>query len=147
VFYSNGNVSDLLGNTTRSTRRVGGFDTYSPSAQSYLFPMKTGNSWSLKLTQVTTDGEGRKRTTDVKVKLRVVGEEEVEPVAGKMRAMRVERVAEWKQRGSDSAGVRTQTFWYSGPVKRWVRMEDKNVTSAGKILQHEVWDLVGYKVQ
>jgi hypothetical protein len=77
----------------------------------------------------------------------VIGEEEVEVPAGKMRAMRVERVANWKERGSDNGGVRTQTYWYSGQVKRVVRLEDKNVTLKGKTLLHERHELASHTVR
>jgi hypothetical protein len=147
VFYSNGNISDLVGNTTRSNRRDGGFETFNPSAQSYLFPMRVGNSWDLKYIQHITEAAGKERTHDVAVKLRVVGEEEVDLPGGRVKAMRVERVAQWKQRNSESSGTRAQTFWYSGPVKRWVRMEDRSTLASGKIILHELWELVSYEVK
>jgi uncharacterized caspase-like protein len=147
VHYSNGNVSDLLGNNTRIKRADGTIESFTPSTHFYLFPMKPGNKWDLDSVQVITDAAGRKRTLDVQVRLTVVGEEEVEVKAGRMRAMRVERVARWKQRDSENAGVRTGTFWYNGAVKRWVRLEEKNVTSKGKTTVHEQVELASFEVQ
>jgi hypothetical protein len=87
------------------------------------------------------------RVVDSQVKLTVIGEEEIEVPAGKMRAMKVERVANWKQRDSENGGVRTQVYWYNGAVKRVVLMEDKNVTFKGKTLLHERHALTSYASQ
>ena len=136
VHWSNGNVSDLFGNNIRM-QRTRNVETFSPASTWFAFPMRPGNVSDIKYVQTITDPEGKARIVDSQVKLTVIGEEEVEVPAGKMRAMKVERVANWKQRDSENGGVRTQVYWYNGSVKRAVLMEDKNVTLKGKTILHE----------
>ncbi len=146
VHFDSGTIADLFGNTVRM-RRGNTVETFSPPTPWYAFPMRAGNVSDIKTVQTSTDADGRIRTTDSQVKLTVIGEEEVEVPAGKMRAMRVERVANWKQRDSDNGGVRTQTYWYSGHVKRLVLLEDKNVTLKGKTVLHERHALASHNVK
>ena len=142
VRYSNGSVSDLFGNNTRILRNGGRVDEFNPSNQFYLFPLRPGATWDMKVLQ--TSGE---RLFDVEVTLKVVGDEEVDTPAGKMRGVHIERVARWKQRNSANAGVNTWTYWYNSAVKRIVAGEQKNVTTDGKVLLHERYELVGYAVK
>jgi len=145
VHFDTGTISDLFGNQIR-IRRGTTVDTFSPPTPWYVFPMRPGNTSEIKTVQTSTDANGKVRIFDSQVKLTVIGEEEVEIPAGKMRAMRVERVAQWKQRDSGNEGVRTQSFWYSGHVKRLILLEDKNVTK-GKTIVHERQALASYRVQ
>ena len=142
VRYSNGSVSDLFGNSTRIVRSGGRVDEFDPSNQFYLFPLRAGATWNMKVLQ--TSGE---RQYDLAVNLKVLGEEEVTTPAGKMRGLRIERVARWKQRNAAVAGVNTWTYWYNSGVKRIVSGEQKNVTADGKVLLHERYELVGYAVK
>jgi hypothetical protein len=147
VYFSNGTTTDLVGNVVTYKRADGAVETYSPSTHWYLFPMRTDSVWDLKALQVVKDTAGATRTFDLVVHLKVIGEEEVDVPAGRMRAMKIERVIEWKQRDSQNAGVRTQTFWYSGNVKRFVLLEDRNVTNKGKTVANERTALTAYTVK
>ena len=147
VHYSNGSISDLLGNNIFIKRPSGRAETYTPSTHYYLFPMRAGNTWDLKSVQVNKEADGRTHTFDVEVRLTVIGEEEVEVPAGRMRAVKVERVVKWKQLDSQNAGIRTSVFWYSGAAKRWVRLDDRNVTAKGKTILHERNELASYSVK
>jgi hypothetical protein len=129
-------------------RGSGRVDQFTPSSHFYLFPLKAGNTWDLKSTQVTTDpGSTKERIFDMTVHLTVFGEEEIEVPAGRMRAVKVEREVQWKQRGTNDAGQRKTTFWYNGAAKRWVRMADKSTTSAGKVILEELSELASYNVK
>lgn len=146
VHFDTGTVADLFGNTIR-LKRGNTVETFAPPTPWYAFPMRPGNVSDIKTVQTNTDADGRVRIMDSQVKLTVIGEEEVEVPAGKMRAIRVERVANWKQRDSDNGGVRTQTYWYNGQVKRLVLLEDRNVTLKGKTVLHERHALASHSVR
>ena len=142
VHYANGNVGDLTGNYTRIHRSGGRVETYSPTNYFYMFPMKAGGDSEVKMVQ-----EFNKKTTNVAVRLRIVGEEEIDTPIGKMRAMHIERESRWAERDSKAAGTRSWSYWYNSAVKRFVRAEDRNVTADGKVLFHERWELVAYEVK
>ena len=142
VHYANGNVGDLTGNYTRIHRSGGRIETYSPTNYFYMFPMKAGGDSEVKMVQ-----EFNKKTTNVAVRLRIVGEEEIDTPIGKMRAMHIERESRWAERDSKAAGTRSWSYWYNSAVKRFVRAEDRNVTADGKVLFHERWELVAYEVK
>jgi len=80
--------SDLAGNSTRITRSGGMAESYTPTNYFYLFPLKVGAAFDAKCVQ-----EIGKRSTDLAISLKVVGEEEVDTPLGKLRALRVERVS------------------------------------------------------
>jgi hypothetical protein len=117
-------------------------ENYSPSANHYLFPLQKGATSNLKSVQTT--GE---KTFDLDIQLKVVGEEEVETPAGKMRAIKVERVAKWKQRKNNNAGVNTFVYWYNSAVKRYVLGEISNVTAEGKVVLKERYELASFEVK
>ena len=142
VFYANGNVGDVVGNMSRVVRPGGVVEVMQPSNQFYLFPMRTGSSWDLASVQ-----EVGARTYDLRISLKVGAEEEVDTAMGKMRGLRIERVARWKGRDGKSAGVNTWTYWYNANVKRFVLGETRNVTDAGKVLQHERHELAAYELR
>lgn len=135
VLFDGGYVTDLVGNSLRSTSgdRV---NTFRPSNQMYAFPLRAGGTWSLTFAQ-----EYDKRVFDNKVKIAMGAEEEVQTPAGPIRAVRLDRTAEWKERGKDNAGTHTMTYWYSGAHKRAVVLEQKNVTGSGRVVQHERHEL------
>jgi len=87
------------------------------------------------------------KTFDLKVHLEVVGEEDVEVPAGKMRGIKVIRVTQWSLRDGKQAGTNTFTYWYNANVKRFILGETTNVTDKGKLLQHERQELVSYLVK
>ncbi|MBC8023230.1 MAG: hypothetical protein H7Y14_08940, partial [Burkholderiales bacterium] len=91
--------------------------------------------------------ESPERSFDAKVRLSVGAEEELETLAGRLRTIKVVREVKWKQRGRDYQGTNLWTYWYSPEVKRLVRGENTNTTSAGKILLHERWELETYAVR
>ena len=76
-----------------------------------------------------------------------MGEEEVDTPVGKLKGMHVVRESHWTQRDDKRTGVRTWTYWYNAAVKRFVLAEDANVTSDGKVLWRERWELVAYDVK
>ena len=87
------------------------------------------------------------RTYDLKIRLTVGAEEEVETAMGPMRGLRIERVANWKARQGKASGVNTWTYWYNANVKRMVLGEVRNVTDSGKVLQHERHELAAYELK
>jgi hypothetical protein len=142
VEWGDGAVSDLFGNFTRN-RQSGEWQTFSPSTQLYVFPLREGATYELDFVQVR--GE---RTFDGRVRLVVGPEEEVETPAGRLRAIRFERVAEWKRRGKDSdAGTNRGTYWYSAAAKRWIVADTTNTLRSGKVISRERWELESYSLK
>ena len=143
VIWNGDQTSDLFGNFTRN--KIGeNWNTYTPSAHMYVFPLNPGASFTLTNEQ---NVEG-KRIFDQQVKIAIGGEEEVSTPAGKFRAVKIERKVHWKQRDKPSnAGVSTWTYWYSADAKRWIVAEESNVTLAGKQLAFQRYELDSYKVK
>jgi hypothetical protein len=142
VRYANGNVGDLMGNYTRIERPGGRVEIYKPTNYFYVFPLKAGADWEAKVEQ-----DLGKRITDLAVRMKVIGEEDLETPLGKVRAMKIERESRWKQRDNKASGTRKWTYWYNAGIKRFVRAEDLNATTEGKVLAHERWELVAYDVK
>ena len=143
VFYANGNIGDVVGNMSRVVRPGGAVvEVMKPSNQFYLFPMRPGATWDLASVQQVGD-----RMYDLKIKLTVGAEEEVDTAMGKMRGLKIERVTHWVARGGKGSGVNTWTYWYNANVKRMVLGETRNVTDAGKVLQHERHELASYELK
>ncbi|MEO5691837.1 MAG: caspase family protein [Usitatibacter sp.] len=142
VHYASGAISDTVGNFTRVVRSSERVETYKPSTRFYVFPLNPGSKWNLDSFQQV--GE---RKFDLKIRLQVLAEEDVEVPAGRMRALRIEREARWKQRGNNAAGVSKWTYWYSSAVKRFVRAEETNVTTEGKVLTRNRHELVSHAVK
>jgi len=142
VVYGEGQVvGDTVGNYFQVTRAAR-TDHFSPSNYFYVFPMRKGGTWTMKASQKS--GE---RTYDLNVKLMVGAEEEVATPAGKLRGVRIDREALWKQHDGSASGVNTWTYWYSSAVKRFVVAEWQNVTSDGKVLAKERYELTAYDVR
>jgi Caspase domain len=141
VVYENGYVTDHVGNALRTTTgdRI---TTYSPSNQTYAFPLRSGGNWTLTFVQSYDD-----RKFDNKVKIAMGGEEDVTTPAGILRAVKLTRTSQWKERGKDNAGTHTMTYWYSGAIKRTVALEQKNVTSSGRVILHERFELERFEVR
>jgi caspase domain-containing protein len=147
VIFESGAVSDLTGNYIRTVRYDGRVDSYTPSLGSYAFPLNVGSGWSMDVEQ-RMGNANEERFFDVKVTGKVIGEEEIETPAGRMRALRIEREARWKRRGrANDAGVTKSTYWYSSAVKRNVAAETTNTTVDGKVLTNERVELVSYSVR
>jgi uncharacterized caspase-like protein len=142
VFWANGAIGDHFGNFSKVIRPSGRAETYQPSNYLYLFPMRPGASWDVSSVQQLDD-----KTFDLKIRLEVGPEEEVDTPAGKLKGVKVTRVVSWKQREKPNAGTNTYTYWYNAAVKRFVRGEIHNVTDKGKLLQHERQELVSYEVK
>jgi len=140
VLFDNGNVLDHLGNFTRFVTgdRV---TRYTPSGQTFAFPLRKGANWSLTFLQ-EFDG----RTFDNEVTIVMGEEEEVTVPAGRMRAVKLMRTTKWKERGKDNAGTHTMTYWYNGGVKRPVLVEIRNVTASGRLLLHERQEMERFEV-
>lgn len=143
VIWEDGGEGDLVGNITRS-KRAGGWHTFTPSSHMYVFPLHPGSSFTLKSVQATDD----KRTYDLDIGMAIGGEEDIQTPAGKFRAVKIDRTVKWVQREKPSnAGVNKWTYWYSAEAKRWVVAEQSNVTTAGKQLNLDRWELESYKVR
>jgi uncharacterized caspase-like protein len=141
VFYDNGNVTDVVGNAIKG-RSADRATTYTPASILYAFPLQAGSGWNFKFLQ---DSEGR--LYDVEGSIKVIGEEEVEVPAGRMRALRIERVARWRERGKENAGVNTMTYWYSSAAKRAVAFDNRNASTKGKVFVNERVELEAYDVR
>ena len=142
VLWSHGGTGDLMGNYTRVATGNGPMFRYTPSTHHFVFPLRTGAVYDLAFVQ-----ENEQRTYDAKVRLTVGEEQMLELPAGKLRAIRVLREVDWKQRGKDHGGLNSWTYWYSPEAKRLVRGEQKNTTKAGKVILHELWELDSFSVK
>ncbi len=136
-----GGILDHVGNFLR-TKAGDQVTVYKPSSQNYAFPLRTGGTWTLTYSQ---DRDGR--SYDNKVKITMGGEEDVATPAGTLRGVKLERITQWKERSKDNAGTHTMTYWYSGPVKRLVAADIRNVTSSGRVLTHERHELEKFEVR
>jgi hypothetical protein len=142
VLWSHGGTGDLLGNYTYVGGPTGPKFRYTPSTHHFVFPLRPGAVYDLAFAQESTE-----RNYDAKVRLSVGAEEELDTAAGRLRTVKVVREVKWKQRGVDNRGANTWTYWYSPEVKRLVRGENLNATSAGKVLLHERWELDSFSVK
>jgi uncharacterized caspase-like protein len=141
VHYEGGHVTDVVGNTIKGRVRDKP-TTYTPASLLYAFPLAPGARYPLRTVQ-DTDG----RLYDLEGEVAVVGEEEIEVPAGRMRAIRVEREVRWRERGRENAGVTNMTYWYSSAVKRAVAIETRNASLKGKLFSHERMDLEQFDVR
>ena len=143
VVWNAEQTSDLLGNFVRS-KRGENWHVFSPSAHMYVFPLNPGARFNLTAEENVSD----KRIFDLDIRIAVQGEEEVSTPAGKFRAVKIDREVKWKQRDKPAhAGTNTFVYWYSAEAKRFVIAENTNITSAGKTLSRERWELESYNVK
>ena len=143
VYWQDGNIGDLVGNLTR-VKRGSDWRLYTPSSQMYVFPLNPGSAFMLK----AVENVKQNVTFDLEVKIAIGGEEEVTTPAGRFRAIRIDREVKWVQREKpEYAGVNTWVYWYSGAAKRFVVATQSNVTSKGKQIQLDRWELETYKVR
>ena len=108
----------------------------------FVFPMSAGVSWS---GLVTEGGEDYSGVNDVRI--RVIGEEELDTPLGHLKGIKIERTGNWKNMKSGKTGTTRWTYWYHGPAKQAVRYERSNTTSEGRVLIKETQELVAYKVK
>jgi hypothetical protein len=141
IHYDSGNVSDSLGNFTR-VRSAKGVRTFQPSTLFMLFPMAEGSQWTVRHTE-TTNAE----VVDLEATVRVLGEETVEVPAGRFRAIRIERVGQWRSREKGTTGTSHWQYWYNSAVKRWVKAESRITNAAGQVLSQSREELVSYDVR
>jgi hypothetical protein len=145
VALANGSLTDLVGNFTRIPRSGGRVETFKPSNYFYIFPMKPGIGLTFKSLQ-----EIGGTPSDLEVKLRVIGEDEIDTPLGRMKALRVERESRWTHRGGKDkgrSGTRKWTYWYNSGFKRFVVAEETNTTADGKLLSNERFELVSFQLK
>jgi hypothetical protein len=142
VILGKGTTWDLLGNPIKNVRGDV-VNLHRPSSHFYVFPLRNGDVRK----DLAFEQENGKRLYDCITTLKVFGEEEVDTVSGKMRGIRIERSALWKERNGKTSGDNRWTYWYNGAVKRYVRAEWKNTTADGKVVQAERFELASYDVQ
>ncbi len=141
ITQDNGMVRDHSGNV-RAERLNGKLRTYQPSAMFFVFPLSPGISWS---GMVNEGGDDHAGTNDVRI--RVIGEEEVDTPMGRLKTIKVERTGDWKNTKTGKTGTTRWSYWYHGPAKVPVRYERSNTTSEGRLLVKELQELVAFGVK
>ena len=86
-------------------------------------------------------------TSDLDTKITGIAEEEIETPAGRFKTIKVQRVANWKNRGNGNSGVSAWTYWYASPAKSAVRFERSRTTSEGRVLNRETQELIAFSVK
>jgi hypothetical protein len=142
VTYDNGVVRDLSGNIQRE--KVGGkVHTYTPSTLFYVFPLTPGLTWSgISVEQVDDE-----YASDLSTRIAALGEEELDTPMGRFKTIKVERVADWKNRKTGKTGTSRWTYWYTSQAKNSVRFERSNATSEGRVFIRETQELVAFSVK
>jgi len=135
-------VLDPIGNIVRR-QRGDAVESFVPSRPFYQFPMAAGSNWTVKHRKSVDE----QPTTESETQLRVLGEEDVDTLAGRFRAVKVERVERWKNVRTGRTGTVTTVYWYSAQVKRYVKLEWNDQTSDGRVLNREAMVLVAYSVR
>ena len=142
MVFSNGYVVDLSGNVM--SEKIGDkLRTFTPSNMFYVFPLTVGLAWRGNVVQKT----GADEFSDLDTKVAVLGEEEIETPAGRFKAMKVERIADWKDRKSFKTGTSRWTYWYTSQAKTALRFERTNTTSDGRVLIRETHELIAFSVK
>ena len=142
VTYDSGAVTDLSGNTV--SEKVGDKTrTFTPSTLFYVFPLTVGLSWS----GITVEEIPGSYISDLNTKITGIAEEEIETPAGLFKTIKVERVANWTNRGNGKSGVSVWTYWYASPAKSAVRFERSRTTSEGRVLNRETQELIAFSVK
>jgi Caspase domain len=144
VTLDNGRVTDLTGNTL--SEKVGDGDkvrTYTPSTLFYVFPLTPGLAWS----GVSVERTGDSQISDLNAKITAIGEEEIDTPMGRLKTVKVERVADWKNRKTGKTGTSRWIYWYTAQAKSAVRFERSNTTSEGRVLIRETQELIAFSVK
>ena len=142
VTQDNGVIRDLSGNILRE--RIGGkLHTYTPSTLFFVFPLTPGLSWSGVSVQQVAD----EYAYDLNTKISAVAEEEIDTPMGRFKTVKVERVADWKNRKTGKTGTSRWTYWYTAQAKSAVRYERSNTTSEGRVYVKETQELIAFAVK
>ena len=142
VTQDNGVVRDLSGNVLRE--RVGGkVHTYTPSTLFFVFPLTPGLSWS----GVSVEQVADEYASDLNTKISAVAEEEIDTPMGRFKTVKVERVADWKNRKTGKTGTSRWTYWYTAQAKSPVRYERSNTTGEGRVFIKETQELIAFSVK
>ncbi len=142
VTFDNGIIRDLSGNVLRE--RVGGkVHTYTPSTLFFVFPLTPGLSWS----GVSVEQVADEYASDLNTKISAVAEEEIDTPMGRFKTVKVERVADWKNRKTGKTGTSRWTYWYTAQAKSPVRYERSNTTSEGRVFIKETQELIAFSVK
>lgn len=142
VTFDNGMVRDLTGNTLRE--KIGDkVHTYTPSSLFFVFPLTPGVKWS----GITVEQVGDEYATDLDTKIAAVAEEELDTPMGRFKTIKVERVAQWKNRKNGKTGTSRWTYWYTAQAKMPVRYERSNTTSEGRVFIKEQLEMVALGVK
>ena len=140
--FNNGYVVDLSGNIM--SEKIGDkIRTYTPSNMFYVFPLTLGLTWSGIVVQET----GKDAISDLDTKVSVLGEEEIETTMGRFKTVKIERIAEWKDRKVNRTGTSRWVYWYSSAAKASLRFERTNTTGEGRVLIRETHELVAFAVK
>ena len=133
---------DLSGNVM--SERIGDkLRTYTPSNMFYVFPLTQGLNWRGTVVQQT----GSDVFSDLDTKVSVMGEEEVETAMGRFKAVKIKRVADWRDRKSNRTGTSQWTYWYSSQAKTSLRYERVNTTGDGRVIINETHELIAFSVK
>ncbi|MBL8514652.1 MAG: hypothetical protein JNJ55_11735, partial [Betaproteobacteria bacterium] len=126
----------------RMARLNGKARTYQPSSLFVLGPMSAGVSWNGPITE-----SGENYAGIQEVRIRVMGEEEIDTAMGRLKAIRIERSGDWTNKKNGKTGKTHWVYWYHGPAKQAVRYERFNTTSEGRVLAREIQELVAFGVK
>ncbi len=138
----NGVVRDLSGNTLVE-KIAGKTHTYSPSSMFFVFPLTPGLAWNGVMVEQIDD----EYASDINAKIAVYGEEEIETPMGRFRAIKVERIGEWKNRKTGKMGTSRWIYWYTSQVKMPVRLERSNTTAEGRVFIKETQEVIAFAVK
>lgn len=142
VTFENGVVRDLSGNTLRE--KIGDkLHTYTPSTLFFVFPLTPGLTWS----GISVEQVGDDYASDLDTKIAAIAEEEIDTAMGRFKTIKVERVANWKNRKNGKAGTSRWTYWYTVQAKSPVRYERSNTTAEGRVFVKELQELVAFSVK
>ena len=143
VTFDNGVVVDLSGNTMREKATGDKFRTYTPSTLFYVFPLTPGLTWSgISVEEIAGD-----YVSDLNTRIAALGEEEIDTPMGRFKTIKVERVAEWKNRKNGKSGTSRWTYWYTSQAKSALRFERTNTTGEGRLFIKETQELIAFNVK
>ena len=138
----NGWIRDLSGNTLRE--KIGDkVHTYTPSTLFYVFPLTPGLTWSGIAVEKVDD----EPFSDLDTRISAIAEEEVDTPMGRFKTIKVERVANWKNRKNGKTGTSRWTYWYTSQAKSALRFERSNTTGEGRVFIKETQELLAFSVK
>ena len=142
IVYKNGSTSDLVGNPIK-TFRGDKPNVHTPYSPHYVFPMKVGDVRK----DIAFVQELDQRIYDATTTIRVVGEEEIEVAAGKMR--RAEAGTQCEVEAAQRQERRREYLDLLVQLRRQApgAPGGQNTTTQGKLVQHERIELVNFSLQ